>query len=130
MLRTLWLSSAYVLGNEGGHGLHQCTWNQHGKVYNFAGNPISGGGFQPQSVYKCTKCQEGQLGKKFLESKRQPDSQKSFTLGIKTEVGFLDGKGQLLFQQDDDCTYYTDRLCENSCESCAGGIQMKPCNQK
>ena len=36
----------------------------------------------------------------------------------------------LLFQQDDDRTYYTDRLCENGCESCAGGIQMKPCNQK
>ena len=51
-------------------------------------------------------------------------------MGIKTEVGFFDGKGKLLFQQDDDRTYYTDRLCENSCESCAGGIQMKPCNQK
>ena len=23
-------------------GLHQCAWNQHGKVYDFAGNPISG----------------------------------------------------------------------------------------
>ena len=76
-------------------------------------------------VYKCTKCQERQLGKKFLESQRQSDSQKPLTLGIKTEVGFFDGKGQLLFQQNDNCTYYTDRLCENGCESCAGSIQMK-----
>ena len=49
---------------------------------------------------------------------------------LKHKSDFFDGKGKLLFQQDDDRTYYTDRLCENGCESCAGGIQMKPCNQK
>ena len=43
---TLLVACAHVLGYKGGHGLHQSTGYQHGKVNDFAGHTVAGGGFQ------------------------------------------------------------------------------------
>ena len=39
------LARAHVLGDEGGHGLHQGAGDEHGKIDNFAGDAVTGGSF-------------------------------------------------------------------------------------
>ena len=79
---TLWITCAYILCDKGSHGLHQGTWDQHGKVDDLAGNAIPGGGSQSQTVDKGTECQKGNLGQAFLQCQWQTDAQELAALCI------------------------------------------------
>lgn len=87
LLGSLWVACSNILRDKGGHGLHQGTGHQHGKVDDLAGHTVPGGSLQPQAVDKGAQSQEGELGQKFLESQGQTDGKKFAALWVKTEVG-------------------------------------------
>lgn len=107
------VSCSHILGNKGSHGLHKRTGDQHGEVYDFAGDPVAGGGIQSQPVDKSTQGQEGNLCQALLQGQREPHPQELPALRIKAEVLFPDGKGQVLFHQHYNGADNTDGLCKN-----------------
>ena len=94
LFRTFCLSCSHVLGNEGSHGLHQSAGHQHGEVYDLAGNAVTGGGLQSQTVDESTERQERNLGQKLLKCQRQTDLKELFALGIQAEILLCDLKRQ------------------------------------
>lgn len=54
LLGALRIAGTDILRDKGGHGLHQCAWNQHGKIHDFAGDTVTGRSREAQSVDKGT----------------------------------------------------------------------------
>ena len=118
-----------VLGNERCHRLHQGAGHQHRKVDDLAGNAIAGGSRQPQTINESAQCQERQLGQKLLQSQRQTDGKELAALAVQTQIRFLDLKGHVLFQQDDNRADHADSLSKHGGNGGTGGIQMEPRHQ-
>ena len=123
------LACAHVLGDEGGHGLHQRTGDEHGEVDDLAGDAVTGGGDQTQAVDEGAERQKGQLGQTLLQSQGQTDAEEQAALGVEAEVLPGDGKRQLLFGQQQDGEHHADRLRKHRCDGRAGGVHAEPGHQ-
>ena len=69
------------------------------------------------------------MGQELLQSQGQTDGQELAALAVQAQVGFLDLKRQVLFQQDDDGTDHTDGLGKHGGNSGTGSIQMETGHQ-
>lgn len=83
MSGTFMIACSYILRYKRCHRLHQGAWDEHGKVYNLAGNAITRRSFQSQSVYKGAQSQERKLCQAFLKRQGKSDSKEFFALWIK-----------------------------------------------
>lgn len=129
MSGALLIAGPHVLRNERRHGLHQRAWDQHGKVHDLTGNPVTGGSFESQAVYKGTQSQKRKLRQALLQSQGKTDFKEFPTLIVQTEIRPADLKGQFLLYQKNNRTHHTDSLCKNGGEGCSGSIQMESGNE-
>ena len=60
--------------------------DQHGKVHDLTGDPITGGSFESQTVYKGTQSQKRKLRQTLLQSQRKTDGKEFSTLIVQTEI--------------------------------------------
>lgn len=129
MSGALLIAGTHILRNERSHGLHQRAWDQHGKVHDLTGDPVTGGSFESQTVHKGTQSQKRKLRQALLQSQRKTDGKELSTLIVQTEIRPADLKWQFLLYQKNNRTHHTDSLRKNSGEGCSGSIRMESGNE-
>ena len=118
----------YILGNERRHGLHQRTWNQHRKVYDLAGNAVTGRSLQSESIDKRTECQKRNLGQKFLKRQWKTDLEEFLHCGFRQKSFFVILNGRSFYQKDDR-KHNAECLCSHRCNCRTCCIHVKSCDQ-
>ena len=116
-------------GDEGSHGLHQGAGDQHGEIDDLAGHAVAGGSLQTQTVDEGAEGQEGKLGQELLQCQRQADAQELAALGVQTEIGLVEGEGQVLLQQHHHGADHADGLRKDGGHGRTGGVQMQTGHQ-
>ena len=129
MSGALLIAGTHILRNERSHGLHQRAWDQHGKVHDLTGDPVTGGSFESQTVHKGTQSQKRKLRQALLQSQRKTDGKELSTLIVQTEIRPADLKWQFLLEQKNNRTHHTDSLRKNGGKGCSGSIRMESGNE-
>ena len=104
--------------------------DQHGKVYDLAGNAIAGGCGQPQAVNERAERQKRKLRQKLLQCQRQADPKEFSALRIDANVLSGNRKRQLLFQQDHNRKQNAYRLSKNRGNRRTGCVHPKSGDQQ